>query len=188
MQLLDSLGEARVNRGFLSSLLAGSGHTASLVCSPSGEFVDSSGTSKDLGGQVDKLWLGALRSGVDVVLTSGRTYRAEQYRMPKRADLAVLSRQSVDQSNLVLSEGQSVFDFTNSDYVKAAVELSNNGYERIHIEFGPTGISALVQSAFEFDLWLSGLSDTAVELGARKFGLEAQIIARVDGLSIARAR
>lgn len=108
--------------------------------------------------------------------------------MPKRADLAVLSRQSVDQSNLVLSEGQSVFDFTNSDYVKAAVELSNNGYERIHIEFGPTGISALVQSAFEFDLWLSGLSDTAVELGARKFGLEAQIIARVDGLSIARAR
>jgi riboflavin biosynthesis pyrimidine reductase len=159
-----------------------------LVCSPSGEFVDSSGSSKDLGGQVDKLWLGALRSGVDVVLTSGRTFRAEQYRMPKRADLAVLSRLSVDQSNLVLSEGQSVIEFTDSDYAKAAVELANNGLKRIHIEFGPTGISALVQSAFEFNLWLSGLSDTAVELGARKLGLEAQIIARVDGLSIARAR
>ena len=108
--------------------------------------------------------------------------------MPQRADLAVLSRQSVDQSNLVLSEGQSVVEFTDSDYEKAAVELANNGYKRIHVEFGPTGISALVQSSFEFDLWLSGLSDIAVELGARKFGLEAQIIAQVDGLSIARAR
>ena len=108
--------------------------------------------------------------------------------MPKRADLAVLSRLSVDQSNLVLREGQSVIEFTDSDYAKAAVELANNGLKRIHIEFGPTGISALVQSAFEFNLWLSGLSDTAVELGARKLGLEAQIIARVDGLSIARAR
>ena len=108
--------------------------------------------------------------------------------MPKRADLAVLSRLSVDQSNLVLSEGQSVIELTDSDYAKAAVELANNGFKRIHIEFGPTGIAALAKSTFEFDLWLSGLSDIAVELGARKFGLEAQIIARVEGLSIARAR
>lgn len=188
MQLLDSLGEAQVQTNLFHALLSGSNHTASLVCSSTGKFVDQNGTSRGLGGELDKLWLGALRSRVDVVLTSGMTFRAEQYRMPKRADLAVLSKHPLDRSTLSISAEQQLIEFVEADFELSALELVQSGYKRIHIEFGPSGISALLKSSFEFDLWLSGLSENSVTLGAQSLGLEANIIANLDGLSLALAR
>lgn len=170
------------------ALLSGSNHTASLVCSSTGDFVDENGTSRGLGGELDKVWLGALRSRVDVVLTSGKTFRAEQYRMPKQADLAVLSRHPVDRSTLSIAAGQQLIEFGEADYELSALELVQRGHKRIHLEFGPSGISSLLKSSFEFDLWLSGLSESSVALGAQSLGLEAHIIANLDGLSLALAR
>lgn len=186
--MFDSLGEAQVEPKYFSALLSGGRHTASLVCSATGDFVDDTGSSKRLGGEVDKLWLKALRAKSDVVLTSGKTYRAEQYKMPKRADLAILSRFPVDQSELVLNQGQSVVEFNEGGAVYTAEVLVQKGYRNIHIEFGPTGMAELLNSSFAFDLWLSGLDDSSVNAGAKRLGVKAQIIARVAGLSIALAR
>lgn len=188
MQLFDQLGSADVGQEFLSQLLAGSRNTASLVCSASGEFVDTRGTSKDLGGEVDKLWLRTLRSHCDVVLTTGKTFRLEQYRMPRKADLGVLSRSPVGKANLDLSDSQQLIEFKELDYIGAALDLLQRGYRNIHVEYGSTGISSLLQSTFEFDLWLSGLTDSSVELGAQRLGVRSNILLRLDGLSIALAR
>lgn len=187
MQIVDSLGSARAHPSILEALVSGRRHTASLVCSPSGEFVDEHGTSKGLGGPVDKQWLISLRRSSAVVLTSGKTFRAEEYRMPKKSDLAVLSKSSVDTQTLNLQPGQRVIQFEHSSYSSAATELVRDGYRRIHIEYGPQGMRSLIESGFEFDLWLSGDSDKAVQLGASHLGVNAQILLRVDGLSIALA-
>jgi hypothetical protein len=188
VQLFDSIGEAQVESGYFDALLSGSRHTASLVCSETGELVDSDGTSRNIGGEIDKLWLRALRSKCDVVLTSGKTFRAEQYKMPRRADLAVLSHSPVDQSSLKIAHTQKVVEFEESGYEEAAKELINKGYKNIQIEFGPRGISELLGSNFEFDLWLSGLSDESVLSGAKRLSVGAEIVARVGSLSIALAR
>lgn len=187
MQIVDSLGSARAHPSILEALVCGRRHTASLVCSPNGEFLDEHGTSKGLGGPVDKQWLISLRRSSDIVLTSGKTFRAEEYRMPKKSDLAVLSRAPVDTQSLSMQPGQKVIQFERSSYSNAATELARDGYRRIHIEYGPRGITALIESGFEFDLWLSGDSDRAVQLGASHLGVQAEILLRVDGLSIALA-
>ena len=107
--------------------------------------------------------------------------------MPKKSDLAVLSKSSVDPQTLNLQTGQKVIQFEHSSYSSAATELVRDGYRRIHIEYGPQGMRSLIESGFEFDLWLSGDSDKAVQLGASRLGVNAQILLRVDGLSIALA-
>jgi hypothetical protein len=108
--------------------------------------------------------------------------------MPKQADLAVLSRHPVDRSTLSIAAGQQLIEFGEADYELSALELVQRGHKRIHLEFGPSGISSLLKSSFEFDLWLSGLSESSVALGAQSLGLEAHIIANLDGLSLALAR
>lgn len=162
--------------------------SASLVCSPEGEFVTEAGSSKGLGGDADLAWLRALRSQCQVVLTSGLTFRVEKYRMPKTADLAVLTRQALDTSNLAPTAKQLHVITSVDSYSDSIRWLQEMGYVRIHVEFGPTGIRALLESKIPLQLWISSPSSAGLLNGASSLGCGVSKVAEVDGLHIGIAR
>jgi hypothetical protein len=189
LQLLDTLGSATVSNNFLEAIVSGVRLSASLVVSEAGEFSGESGSSKALSSAADKLWLSALRRNSQIVLTSGRTFRIEQYRMPKTADLAVLSRSEVDLSGLTPRPEQRIHLLLNSVSFEGSVaDVQSLGYERVHIEFGPTGISALLRSELAFTLFLSGPSGHSIQRAAEILGAKVTPLGVVDGLQLAKAR
>lgn len=189
MQLLDPLGSATVSSGILDSFVSGASISASLVVSDQGLFSGEHGTSKTLSDPVDKLWLSALRRHSQIVLTSGKTFRVEQYRMPKTADLAVLTTKELDTSRLEPRPEQSLHLLKSSASFEGSItDLQAVGYTRIHVEFGPTGIKALLASELRFTLFLSGPSFEALELAAKNLGAKASQLCVVDGLHLAKAR
>jgi len=116
------------------------GHlTASLVLGQDGNHVDVNGTSKLLGGPADLELLKYFRSRSSWVLTTGATARAERYRIPSKAKLAVLSRQG----ELALPETLDASEVTvlGSDFpmsiASAILHLENLDPGGIHLEFGP---------------------------------------------------
>ena len=116
------------------------GHlTASLVLGQDGNHVDVNGTSKLLGGPADLELLKYFRSRSSWVLTTGATARAERYRIPSKAKLAVLSRQG----ELALPEtlDASEVNVLGSDFpmsiASAILHLENLDPGGIHLEFGP---------------------------------------------------
>lgn len=189
MKLLDRFGAAEVSPSFLNALVAGAELTASLVVSEQGDFVDAEGTSKGLGSPADRVWLGALRRQSQVVLTSGATFRAEAYRMPKTADLAVLTRKQLDSSHLEPKTGQHFHLLGGQDSYRSSIStLQGIGYERIHVEFGPAGMKELLSSGPSISLFLSGPSHKATELAAQKLGVSSIQLCETDGLSLSIAR
>ena len=123
-----------------------------------------------------------------MVLTSGKTFRIEQYRMPKTADLAVLTRTDLDISGLRPTAEQSIHLLGSSSFEAAIADVQNLGYQNIHVEFGPTGIAALLASPLRFTLFLSGPSSRSIELAAKSLGARASLLCEVDGLHLAKAR
>lgn len=155
--LRDYFGLAELSDSYLDAALAGSKVTASLVVGPAGEAQDELGGSKQLGGETDLIWLRALRAKADAVITGGNTYRTENYRMPKSADLVVFSRNQLlapegfaDSPRFRLLEPEtSILD---------SIAMLKLDYPRIHLEFGPKtllpiisslGVGAWVSSQFE---------------------------------------
>jgi len=191
LQLTDAIGHAEVAEDFFRGLSAGQRVTGSLVVSESGDFQDQQGGSKNLGGETDLRWLISLRRRAEVVVTSGKTFRVENYRMPKAADLAVFSRSPLDTSGLVIKPEQQVLWLGNeqaTNYVSAVNHLLEFGYKQIHIEFGPTGIAELLQAKFDFALWLSSESTSGLDTASGKLGCEIYKLCKIDNLWLAAAR
>lgn len=57
-----------------------------------GASFGSSGSSADVSSELDRLLLGKLRSLADIIVTSGKTARAEKYRSSKHAPIAIFSK------------------------------------------------------------------------------------------------
>ena len=189
MQLLDTLGSATVSANVLDALVSGVRISASLVVSEAGDFSGEEGSSKTLSSAADTLWLSALRRNSQIVLTSGMTFRIEQYRMPKTADLAVLTRSELDLSGLAPRPEQRTHLLQSSTSFESSVaDVQSLGYERVHIEFGPTGIAALLRSGLAFTLFLSGPSTNSIERAAERLGAKVTQLGVVDGLHLAKAR
>ncbi len=147
--------------------MAGFSITASLVCDENGNTVDLSGSSAGLGNATDLALLIALRRKSQVVLTSGATFRADQYRFPKFEDLAVLTRGSIE-IDVPTERRLLILD---SSYSKAVDDLIAEGYSRMHIEFGLTGIHELVSQNRLDALFLSSTSSIGVQTLAQKLGV-----------------
>ena len=144
------------------------GHlTASLVLGQDGNHVDVNGTSKLLGGPADLELLKYFRSRSSWVLTTGATARAERYRIPSKAKLAVLSRQG----ELALPETLDASEVTvlGSDFpmsiASAISHLENLDPGGIHLEFGP---QTLLTAHAEIDR-LQILLSSEHETGASNF-------------------
>jgi hypothetical protein len=189
LQLLDPLGSSEIDSGFFDSLIAGCTITASLVVSKDGDFVSSDGTSKGLSDTADRAWLSALRRNSEVVLTTGETFRVEQYRMPKTADLAVMTKSVLDTDHLEPRPGQLFRLLNELDSLPHGIsELKNLGYKKVHVEFGPTGMQELLKSNLDFTLFLTGNTREALEVGAGKLGAQLSHLCKVDTIYMAKAR
>ncbi len=184
LQLSDTFGAAQVTAAYLVAILSGQRVTASLVVDEVGSTKDMDGGSRLLGGDTDLMWLRALRSRANLVVTGGATYRAEQYRMPKRADLAVFSR-----SLLTAPEG-----FQDSPrflpYVGARESISAElrklvaNYQNVHLEFGAQTLIP-VSRDLGIGIWLSSQFKSGIDLFCDQNEIRQEHALRVNDLHIA---
>lgn len=156
--------------------------TASLVVSPSGNHVGSDGTSKTLGGQADFEWFTGLRNRAEVILTSGKTYRDESYKPPRKARLAVFSTKHGSPD--LLDGAISIGPKQASDYEGAVRYLLTEGYGSIHCEFGPKGFIALTRAGF-VECYLSCETTSGIKAFSESHSLSYTIAADKE-LVIAR--
>jgi hypothetical protein len=176
-QITDSFGSYRLaSPAFFKQLVSGFAITASLVCDEQGRTVSALGSSKGLGNATDLELLIALRRQASVVLTSGATFRADQYRFPRSADLAVLSRQSVD---IEVPAGRKLHLIA-SGFGEAIDELLNRQYGRIHVEYGLAGITEVVAKGLLDALFLSSKSRDGVQRLSKNLGVEPTFIELSD--------
>jgi hypothetical protein len=189
-KLIDSLGSAQVAiRPYLSGHAQGFPITASLVADAQGSTTNSTGNSKGLGNAVDLQLLLALRRKSDVVATSGRTFLAEEYKMPSESDLAVFSRSPVDVTHLATGQKQKLHVFEGasggSKISSSVAILQGLGYEKIHCEFGEFGTAELIQNHCLDALFLSSRSSRGADLLAAKLAVEPTLRFELGGLSVA---
>ncbi|MEY4410334.1 MAG: hypothetical protein RLZ99_807, partial [Actinomycetota bacterium] len=161
---------------FLKQLVSGFAVTASLVCDEQGRTISQMGSSKGLGNATDLELLIALRRQASVVLTSGATFRADKYRFPRFADLAVLTRQSVD---IEIPVGRELHLIT-SGFSPAIKDLRIRQYGRIHVEYGLTGITEVVANRLLDALFLSSTSRVGVVRLAESLGVYPILIELSD--------
>lgn len=156
--------------------------TSSLVVGPHGEHIGPDGTSRSLGGDADFQWFVSLRRSAEVILTSGKTFRDENYQKPKSAELAVFSRSASDitPNFEVIRIGPQ----TAQSFSDAVGHLLSLGFNRIHCEFGPTGFVSLAKTQSIASL-LSSESLNGIESFTTKHSLEFDLLSS-NALSIAR--
>ena len=105
-----------------------------MVVGPKAEFSDKTGSSRGISNDLDRLLIGKLRAVSDVAVTGGNTARIEQYKTPKNAKLAVITR-----SNAVY-EGWIRLNPPNSSKLPEWVieTLNSMGFTAILLEVGPS--------------------------------------------------
>lgn len=160
--------------------------TASFVVDKNGLTVNELGNSSGLGNATDLALLRALRANAEVVFTSGLTARADSYRMPKTADLAIFTRAGVDNLELDPAEGKKlslIGPDRAASYSEALEELRRLGYRKIQLEFGLMGFAELLK---QIDLFLiSGLESMGVNAFLQTNGLSASQTFSLSDLTIA---
>jgi hypothetical protein len=156
--------------------------TATLVVGAGGEHVGPEGTSKSLGGQLDFDWFVAVRRRAKVILTSGKTYLDEGYRLPPNAELAVFSRNlretDLAPEVILITDGQA------NTFGKAVEHLLSLGFDKIHCEFGPTGFLGLAAEPM-VEAYLSSDTRSGIEIFSERHGVEYELVSD-KGLFIAR--
>jgi len=175
-KVTDSIGCYPADAGeYFRELVSGFAVTASLVSDQHGNTVSTEGSSAGLGNSTDLSLLVALRRQSEVILTSGKTFRSDRYRFPEQADLAVLSNQELD---ILVPDGQKLI-LSHHGYQQALMDLRSKGYKRVHVEYGTTGIRALIEARALDALLLSsrdksGVLALAMELKVEPILLELE--------------
>ena len=176
-KVIDSNGSYQTATGeYFRELVSGFAITASLVSDQHGNTVSTEGSSAGLGNSTDLALLVALRRQSQVILTSGKTFRNDRYKFPKHADLAVLTNQAVATS---APEGQKLI-VSNLGYQKTLTDLILSGYNRVHVEYGITGIRALVESNALDALLLSSKDKPGVLALAKDLKVEPVLLELED--------
>jgi len=176
-RVIDSNGSYPTSAGeYFRELVSGFAITASLVSDLHGNTVSTEGSSAGLGNSTDLALLVALRRQSQVILTSGKTFRNDRYKFPKLADLAVLTNQAV---GTLAAEGQKLI-VSNLGYQKTLTDLILSGYNRVHVEYGITGIRALVESNALDALLLSSRDKPGVLALAKDLKVEPVLLELED--------
>jgi len=187
LTLTDSLGSAGVGDGYLQALAAGARISASLVVDHSGGTQDSSGGSKQLGGETDLLWLKTLRSRADVVVTGGKTYRTEQYKMPRTADLAVFSRGELRPPSGFEDSPRFIARGDQGLSLASEVRSFEKRYRNIQLEFGAATLVPLVKE-LGIGIWISSQFEEGIQGFCGAYELEIVHSVKAHDLLIAYCR
>lgn len=177
LQVTDSFGSYPTDTSaFFKELVSGYSVTASLVADENGNTISSLGNSSGLGNATDLSLLIALRRKSQVILTTGKTFRSDRYKFPKLADLAVLTRQVID---IPVPAGQTLIA-SSAGYHQALLDLQRSEYQRVHIEYGITGVRALLEARALDALLLSSRSKSGLLALASELNVEPIVIALED--------
>ncbi len=116
--------------------------TASLVVDDIGQSTSKLGNSQGIGNEKDLELLLWFRSRAEIVLTSGITAEAENYKYPSRAELAILTNSKRNYPRLSECLDRVTF-LSNQSFSQAINSLKAMGFTKIHTEFGATGFKSL---------------------------------------------
>lgn len=161
MRRIDEIAGQEFNQ-FVENIPAWTGWLATLVSDEHGHLLGLDGNSKGIGNQLDLQLLIALRSKADVIVTTGKTARAESYKASRFAPLAFVTKSRVSllelpavlepgvHENIFLEplDGVQVFDWANE-------ELSKKGYTSILFEGGSSSLESLWSSDLNLQLVFS---------------------------------
>lgn len=147
--------------------IAAGSRTASMVVGETGSAISEHGSSKGLGNQTDLSLLKWFRSRSEIVLTSGKTAEADNYRFPRSTGLAILTRSDRSYQSLGNDKAKVLFLKHLDSYAAAIDELTSLGLSRIHCEFGPSGFVELVKLNL-VDGFISSTSKSGIELFAAR--------------------
>jgi len=120
--------------------------TASLVVDDMGQSTSELGNSQGIGNEKDLELLLWFRSRAEIVLTSGITAEAENYKYPSRAELAILTNSKRNYPRLSESMERVTF-LSNQSFAQAINSLKDMGFTKIHTEFGATGFKSLADES-----------------------------------------
>ena len=154
--------------------------TASLVVSPVGSAVSTTGTSRGLGNETDLELLKWFRARSQIVLTSGKTAELENYRYPSSTGLAILSRHQRTYDSLATDRERVLFLKEVDTYPQAIDELINLGFHKIHCEFGPNGFVELVDGD-KVDGFVSSIEPSGIKRFAELHNLSVAKLQDVAG-------
>ena len=171
----------------LLSAINASSITSSFVVDDTGSFVNDAGNSRGIGNESDLELLKALRAKSEVVLTSGLTARAEGYKMPRHADLAIFTARGVAQLGLKPKAGQKLQILSPplvASYLDSLQALKTQ-YQSIHVEFGPRGAMAV---SSEIDMFvLSSKTQAGIDIFVERLDLVPTASFELPDLSITLA-
>lgn len=131
------------------------GVTSNTVFSIGGETAGATGTSESVSNPIDRVVLVALRRASDVVVTGGNTARAEGYKKPRSARLAIVtSTGALEQVPAIRDEnGEPVIVFTGEIGLKRLEAPASQGQVELHRLLGlqndPTGHQEALASLAE---------------------------------------
>lgn len=139
------------------------GWLASLVMDAEGNAVGTDGTSKTVGNDTDLQLLLSLRAKADVIVTTGKTARAENYKASRFAPIAFITRHPESLATLPAVVNPGAFEniFLTSSSGDSSMfkgldkELSERGFESVLFEGGASSLTELLTSELPVRLVLS---------------------------------
>ena len=134
---------------------------ANIVQGGSGQFVDESGSSRGISNALDLERLLALRALSDVVVTDGETARKEQYRVPRVADLAVITRYGYTPR---VSDSTHKYVEFRENPVDAIRSLIDGGYKGILLEVGPNLLRSMVLAGLVDQICMTNTGGSTADL------------------------
>ena len=170
----------------LIELISKADITSSFVVDSAGSTLGTSGNSSGLGNRTDLSLLRLIRAQSEVVLTSGKTARADKISMPKSADLAIFTKTGVDSLELVPRDDQQLILIGSEQaagFPEALEFLKELGYRHIQVEFGEAGFESL-RGQIELCV-ISGMAASGVELFLQKHGISQSAWFELEDLFVA---
>lgn len=125
------------------------GWLATYVVDSHGRHVDDTGSSANLGNSGDLSLLMSLREKADVIVTTGATARAENYRPSRFAPITVISRNPESLAELPLFENPGTFrnvvfqPTQDALFSELTSNLNEQGYSSFLFEGGPSLLHSL---------------------------------------------
>ena len=125
-----------------------------------------SGSSEDVSSELDRLLLGKLRSLADIIVTSGKTARAEKYRSSKHAPIAIFTK-SGGLDSVPAIQGTQYFTplVLTSEPEKQRLETQLSDVDVRVLSYGSTGSAKNWPSSIDAILRHAGFQSPILESG-----------------------